>query len=619
MDDIDVHRCRDGRLEYIGIVSFILIAITISCVLLNASAGDAVINFIILSGYSGMMIVGSQLYSVSALALLLPLLLMFVLFNYISFVYRPASESYSQRSMRMRNIQSDDGTFNRSRSRKFPGRGCGLMVLVNINNAIEYALVTFTGQRVRFQMARNAAITQRWCKMNMASSSQGMILSPGEKEYCPTRTDSIRRVTRSTRGQMFNFKNSSYVPPMQISQMLPSAKNPGEYFRDQPDFLVNAIRGQDGCILIKSGPNSHATRELHPLILFSTQEVLKRMRSQIAEISCAEKDEFLQVGVRDLCNRFEDIFETFYPDGIVMSETEKKEAYELFDLWMGEQDCQFQEITDGTLTNFIPTLSFALFEAWFSHCLMALIHSTVRDRLIAHTTRFAHVVNMRVTSRKSADERDEIQPFYSGDLGMKSLNTVTLESLLVQQQSAGASILKLSPPSNYSLNDKSAVSIITERSLCIEDERDSNRSSQGLCNHYPEDRLDALYPDVPEKCEDPRITLQQHYPAKDATVFTSKDDYNLLQRFRSTSARDVTVFPTDLSPRRLKLPLDMAAVGVRVPLDPKRSVKFMTPLAAGQDITLQDFLSQRYVTLCGQKQNEQAVAGNRSDADDYAL
>ena len=53
-----------------------------SCVLLNAPLGDAIVDHILPSVYSGLMMLGAKLYDVSISALLLPLLLTFTVVNY---------------------------------------------------------------------------------------------------------------------------------------------------------------------------------------------------------------------------------------------------------------------------------------------------------------------------------------------------------------------------------------------------------------------------------------------------------------------------------------------------------------------------------------------------------
>ena len=621
MDDSDVYRCREGRLSYLGVVSFVLIALTMSCVLLNESLGDAIVDHILPSVYSAIMMLGSKLYDVSITALLVPLLLTVSVVYYIAFIYHPVSRSYSQRIKAMRKLQLDDSTFNRSQSRKMAGSRTRsndhiirYPILVQLKHTFQYLVATFSDHRIRSYKARKNRITRAWCSMNMASSSLGVILKPGEKEYS-TKKESSNGISASTRRQMFSFKSTFYRPPHRIVLMMPSAKNlqgnvQGLHEQDVDHKSLQGRSLKDERILIKPEVTSSVSRILHTLIVFDTQDALKRMRCQLADKSCSVNDAYLHVSVHDLSEQFVTIFDSFYPDGIMMSSVERMEAYELFNEWIGEQSYYSKEVDDGTCTYFIITISFALFEKWFSDSLMELINNTMRDRLVAHTTLHAPTINIRGVSTKSSKQQmgsklTSSKSLYGGsDMNMKSLNIVTLESLFSPHcsyrdiQSSGDTSRTLSFGPNYSLNGIPLASESQQSSPGMKMDQSSLSSPRDYVD--PRDRANIIYPDSDE---DISTLLHELYPVRDATIFTTRDDYRLLQQFRSESSfRDITPPIIEIqTPTRTTILPSGRVVGARTPLDPNRSTNFMSPLVAGQYSTLNDFLSQRYLNLCGSK------------------
>ena len=70
ISDLDVSRCREGRLDYLGSASFILIAGLMSCLMVNESNGDAFINAAMPSFFSSTYLLANVLYNISLLAIL---------------------------------------------------------------------------------------------------------------------------------------------------------------------------------------------------------------------------------------------------------------------------------------------------------------------------------------------------------------------------------------------------------------------------------------------------------------------------------------------------------------------------------------------------------------------
>jgi hypothetical protein len=84
-------------LEYLGVLSFLVIAVPMTLVLLNDRIGDALLDSALPSAFSCFFFVGSALYSISLTTLLLPIFLVLAVVLYFLCVYRPARAAYSQR------------------------------------------------------------------------------------------------------------------------------------------------------------------------------------------------------------------------------------------------------------------------------------------------------------------------------------------------------------------------------------------------------------------------------------------------------------------------------------------------------------------------------------------
>ena len=656
MDDIDVYRCREGRLNYMGLISLTLISVAMSCILLNETIGNLIIDHILPAAYSAIIILGKKLFDVSIFACIIPFCLVIGIMNYVAFVYRPVSTRYFQRKNAIRERQLDNGVYKNSHNAIFRtaikshgylwtfSQYCRRFVIA-IDHAVEYGIVNISDHQLRNYVAKKVAIDEKWCSMNMTSYSQGVIMMQGEREHFGERMVEARP-NASTRTGMFSFKNFLYVPPELISRMMTSSGAQKGHCQDLRDtstitnlisnslpmlcglfFSVsapNAISTVNEPILVKLGFNSHV-RKLNALIIFSTQDALERMRSQLAILSSMENGELLQVSIRDLCDEFGCIFETFYPDGVLMSITERIEACELFDEWLEVQSLPMRDVTDGTYTYQVPNISFTLFADWFAGDLMSVIHNTVGDRLIAHTMRFAHVVNMRVTSMKSPDQEDQIslsQSIYCGDTNMKSLNTVTLESLLVPRSSFNK---QYTPVGETPIN--------LHHNSCLKSDSAASSPSNDFADNtglsmkniffeklYPEN--DTAYFTRRDAIEDRTVALQNCYTEKNIDILPTESDLLLLEQFRLKQLafgglhqhylkKDSDFLSTNddvllLAEYRLRHVVADKVVSSRdsesyQAVPPSRSRVDLTPPADGQSATLTNFLSKRYVSLCGQQ------------------
>jgi hypothetical protein len=89
VDDRDVAKCREGRLDYGSIIA-LLVVLPLSIMLLNETIGDVMIDSLIPSVFSGVLICGDAMLSVSIALLVVPLVVIIGVPLYIIFLYRPA-------------------------------------------------------------------------------------------------------------------------------------------------------------------------------------------------------------------------------------------------------------------------------------------------------------------------------------------------------------------------------------------------------------------------------------------------------------------------------------------------------------------------------------------------
>ena len=90
-------------------ISFSLIAMPMTCLLLNEFVGGAVIDAAIPAIYSALLVFGAILFSISFVALIICVIVILVSTNYWAFVYRPASLAHSRRKRKLKIIAANGG------------------------------------------------------------------------------------------------------------------------------------------------------------------------------------------------------------------------------------------------------------------------------------------------------------------------------------------------------------------------------------------------------------------------------------------------------------------------------------------------------------------------------
>ena len=111
ISDLDVSRCREGRLDYQGSASYILIGGLMSCLMVDESMGDAFIDATMPSFFTSVYLLANALYNISFFAVLCPVTAVLLIFLFYRLIYRPAIKSHAERKtlLQLRKWNSDFG------------------------------------------------------------------------------------------------------------------------------------------------------------------------------------------------------------------------------------------------------------------------------------------------------------------------------------------------------------------------------------------------------------------------------------------------------------------------------------------------------------------------------
>ena len=407
ISDLDVSRCREGRLDYLGSASFILIAGLMSCLMVNESIGDAFIDAVLPSFFSSIYLLADALYNISLLAILCPSTAVLGIFLYYRLIYRPAIKSHEERKTLLL-LRKRSGDFGRGekllrqktykelnrRPRGFT-YGIGQFIhrlLVLINDGIVTFIIYASDKRLKKRVAVESAFSYEWCTMNMPALHQGTIYSNRVRD-CISEVR-LKNAKDSANDGHYSVQKRKIVPnPPEITRMVKAS----HMWWTVDDGQSNSISGShvhQPSIVFRSDYNiaRESRKELRATIFFDTGEALLRMWSNISIATVHERDhdwkvELFEVPASALLKELQNIFDAFYPDGIPMSEVEKKEACELFREWI-----QDSSQSNGGLCLESRMVPFKAFHDWF-YDLSGSIHDLSPDRLLTHILLLTHPSN----------------------------------------------------------------------------------------------------------------------------------------------------------------------------------------------------------------------------------
>jgi hypothetical protein len=430
-------RCRDGRLQYPGYLSFFMIAVPMTMILVHAAVGEAIIDAVIPAAYSAILTLGAFLYSKSLAALLITFCVALVVFNYWGLVYRPASIAHSRRKDKLRRLQYEGHStskVNRLRrsesiramksstyksSSKLPKLPSSyLRRSLNImKRSIQHGVTLMSYRRIR--CAKKSAIEKRWCGMNRPALSVSVSPGPVRGSSGAALSSTRRIMSPSSRSRMspdgvtairrFSTVSSMHCVPDDIINMLAAVSSPtyGGTERRRKESIFAASPGSaHSDSFLKSNSSEYVVtkastigyrKAVTPYLLFTSKEALNHLRSRLFVTCESASIERLDVTESSLTDEFRLMLDTFYPDGVALSPTERVESLDQFNDWKESVKDDFTARVEESTALEVRMIHFSIFEEWFCLNFSSILQRTSRDRLMDCSLR-----NMPNTKKRQA-------------------------------------------------------------------------------------------------------------------------------------------------------------------------------------------------------------------------
>ena len=366
-----------------------------SCLLADESIGEAIIDAVIPSFFTSLYVLADALYQISLLAILLPSIAVVGILFYYMLVYRSAKKSHKEREILLQ-TRKRNGDFGRAEKRP---RGvaygvgeCFKRLFVSFNDGIVTLIAHLSDERLKRRVAVESTFSYEWCSMNKPTLHQGTIHSNRGRDSI-----SILELKSGYNGDDIanhgHYSVQKRTNPPEIMRMV-KASHMWWTVNDGQSNSISGSHVRQPSIVFRSDYNiaRESRKELRATIFFDTGEALLRMWSNISIATVHERDhdwkvELFEVPASALLKELQNIFDAFYPDGIPMSEVEKKEACELFREWI-----QDSSQSNGGLCLESRMVPFKAFHDWF-YDLSGSIHDLSPDRLLTHILLLTHPSN----------------------------------------------------------------------------------------------------------------------------------------------------------------------------------------------------------------------------------
>lgn len=409
MDDVDARKCRDGRLEYLGVISFFFIAVPMTCILFNPMIGGLLIDAAIPAFYTGLMVAGVYLYSASLTVLLVIVFFAIFIMNYWAFVYMPASRAHYKRREKLKRIQSQFNDASTARSRQAASSrslqsstAISFMrylsrVMNIVKRALQHGITLLSVRRKSRKKSRN--FKALWRDKNRPPVQNGIIAGPSSR----TGKDSDINVLQSPRIRppRRRAKNNAILFPSSIISMSTAAN--AEILRGRTIFRNDSLGSYSGSVIYKTSGSEEdcLKRKIYPMLTFDAKQALTILRSSLSpkDDPMSDRGVYLsniderqrdidrlqfEVTENNLSNEFWNLLDIFYPDGVALTVSEKEEACERFHAWKVSQGANFavRASTSGAVQE--RYINFNLFEGWFKAEILSVVRNSLSDRLLNH-------------------------------------------------------------------------------------------------------------------------------------------------------------------------------------------------------------------------------------------
>jgi hypothetical protein len=391
MDDNDVAKCREGRLDY-GKIATVIIVLPLSLFLLNDIIGDAVMDTLLPAFYSGLIIVGDTIIAINIALLIVPIALIIAVALFVVFIYRPAQIAVSKRLLLKRDYWA--ARLALTSRRTSTGNNYGRFgenfkrLLAASVRVLKVSCIYLQDVLVRkLSYIRKQQLNSElfiWQNMNVSPYAQGYHNYPDDIADSNTDTDSLFTSESGSHKGRGKFK-----PPMEIARMLHSNILKEFYLNDncvvKNKDLADILKDTRPMIFKSAARlNIKDGYKPEPPIIFEFVEALSLIRTRL---STKLSGNISFVSVIDLSKEVETIWDRFYPQGVIMSVAERKECVELFDIWSSKEELYYKDIVVDNVLITMKVVSFTLFQDWFLNDLSTKVLIKKTDRLLTHVLR----------------------------------------------------------------------------------------------------------------------------------------------------------------------------------------------------------------------------------------
>ena len=394
----------------------------------NEQLGEALIDAVIPSIISSTQLAGVAFYDSSPIGMIFFFCVIFGIICYKIFILRPATVLVAHRCDKLKKIELKGPSFRgvhplrnaKSSNGNFDDLTQYLKRIFKLfRHSLQHGLSGSSRRMFMTRLARHHETIKSWGQMNLPSSSQGVIRFQYES-------------TLNRKNSPYQRCTSAYVPPIEIMRMIRSVRAVQTHSKAADNLnFSNVLIERNEPVITKSDIKVQTKKCFTPFIYLDPDILIASLRSTLLLKSGDIDEGFLEVTVDDLHNEFRISLQTFYPNGVIMSEMEQTEASELFSSWKETQDQHFSIVYCDNVCSSTRMINFENFEKWFMNDLVLILENNISNRLLDHTIRLSPCMRKRI-STTAASYNDDSSPlrrqYFIPRLDMKGLNTLSPES-----------------------------------------------------------------------------------------------------------------------------------------------------------------------------------------------
>ena len=365
-------------------------------IVVNDLVGNAMVDGAVPAVYSGLLLLGAYLYSISLTVLLVTFILLMMALNYWAFVYRPASLAHSRRKNKVRGISYEDSLSSRvnrmrrsmassgyetsSRLRSASASSHIWRIINILKRSVQHGITLCSVRHTRH--AKLLAMRQVWCHMNRSYIHQGTVITSQNMHREPTSKKGSRRCSKVQR-QMSMHATPACITDMMTSTNAHDDKNDtikmGLYTVKKS--TENVLTVPDQLVVTRMG-GAYTNKGVRFQMVFNSREFLSSLKSKLIECVANQCEEPLSVEADELYDTYVKLLNVFYPDGVALSAVEKCEACDLCRQWIDSTCDTCDDTTSSFGVNGGHLILFSVFEDWFITVIMSSIKHALSDRLL---------------------------------------------------------------------------------------------------------------------------------------------------------------------------------------------------------------------------------------------